>query len=85
MMECDLMLELYPAIAPYNTATLKVSDLHTLYFEQAGNPSGKPIIFLHGGSEAEFIIVPDAGHSLTELGIGSALIEARSLCRPLAC
>jgi proline iminopeptidase len=48
-MECDLMLELYPAIAPYNTGTLKVSDLHTLYFEQAGNPKGKPIIFLHGG------------------------------------
>jgi proline iminopeptidase len=46
---CDLMLELYPAIAPYNTGTLKVSNLHTLYFEEAGNPNGKPVIFLHGG------------------------------------
>jgi proline iminopeptidase len=26
--------------------------------------------------EAEFIIVPDAGHSMTEVGIRSALIEA---------
>ncbi|MBI4781975.1 MAG: prolyl aminopeptidase [Oscillatoriophycideae cyanobacterium NC_groundwater_1537_Pr4_S-0.65um_50_18] len=41
--------ELYPAIAPYATGTLQVSDLHTLYFEQAGNPVGKPVVFLHGG------------------------------------
>jgi proline iminopeptidase len=43
------MLDLYPAIAPYNSGTLQVSALHTLYFEQAGNPGGKPVIFLHGG------------------------------------
>lgn len=41
--------ELYPAIAPYSTGTLEVSALHTIYFEQAGNPQGKPVIFLHGG------------------------------------
>ncbi len=43
------MRELYPAIAPYQTGTLQVSDLHTLYYEQAGNPQGKPVVFLHGG------------------------------------
>lgn len=43
------MRELYPPIEPYNEGKLKVSDLHTIYFEQAGNPQGKPIIFLHGG------------------------------------
>jgi proline iminopeptidase len=43
------MRKLYPAIAPYQTGTLQVSDLHTVYFEQAGNPNGKPIVFLHGG------------------------------------
>jgi proline iminopeptidase len=43
------MRTLYPAIAPYQTGTLSVSKLHTLYFEQVGNPSGKPAIFLHGG------------------------------------
>jgi proline iminopeptidase len=48
-MERDSMLELYPAIAPYNTGTLQVSTLHTIYFEEAGNPNGKPVIFLHGG------------------------------------
>jgi proline iminopeptidase len=28
---------------------LKVSELHTLYYEQSGNPNGKPVVFLHGG------------------------------------
>jgi proline iminopeptidase len=43
------MPELYPAIAPYHSDTLAVSALHTVYYEQAGNPQGKPVIFLHGG------------------------------------
>lgn len=28
---------------------LKVSDIHTLYWEECGNPQGKPVVFLHGG------------------------------------
>ena len=43
------MRDLYPPIAPYQSGTLQVSDLHTLYFEQSGNPEGKPVVFLHGG------------------------------------
>ncbi len=43
------MRELYPAIEPYHTGKIPVSELHTLYFEQVGNPQGKPIVFLHGG------------------------------------
>lgn len=43
------MKNLYPAIEPYNTFTLKVDDLHTIYVEEVGNPNGKPIVFLHGG------------------------------------
>ena len=43
------MRSLYPEITPYATGTLDVSDLHTLYFEQVGNPNGKPVVFLHGG------------------------------------
>jgi proline iminopeptidase len=46
--EC-CMKEMYPEIEPYSTGFLKVSDLHTLYFEEAGNPKGKPVVFLHGG------------------------------------
>lgn len=40
---------LYPAVEPYDTGRLAVSDLHTLYYEQCGNPHGKPVVFLHGG------------------------------------
>ena len=43
------MLDFYPEIEPYNTGFLKVSELHTIYFEEAGNPQGKPVIFVHGG------------------------------------
>ena len=43
------MRTLYPAIEPYDTGTLKVDDRHTLYFEQCGNPNGKPVVMLHGG------------------------------------
>ena len=40
---------LYPKIEPYKTGMLKVSDLHTIYWECNGNPSGKPVVVLHGG------------------------------------
>jgi proline iminopeptidase len=40
---------LYPEIEPYDSGFLKVSELHTLYYEQSGNPNGKPVVFLHGG------------------------------------
>jgi proline iminopeptidase len=28
---------------------LRVSDVHEIYFEESGNPRGKPAVFLHGG------------------------------------
>ncbi|THV07330.1 proline iminopeptidase [Dendrothele bispora CBS 962.96] len=40
---------MYPEIKPFFTSTLKVSDIHTLYYEISGNPEGVPVIFLHGG------------------------------------
>ena len=43
------MTQLYPGIEPYDIQFLKVSDRHTLYVEQSGNPEGKPVVFLHGG------------------------------------
>ena len=43
------MKSLYPEIEPYKTGFLKVSELHTMYFEEVGNPKGKPVVFLHGG------------------------------------
>jgi proline iminopeptidase len=46
------MTELYPAIEPYNHDNLKVSDIHTLYYEEVGNPKGQPAVVLHGGPGA---------------------------------
>ncbi|MBD0269790.1 MAG: prolyl aminopeptidase, partial [Cyanobacteria bacterium Co-bin8] len=43
------MRSLYPPISPYRTGFLPVSRLHTLYFEESGNPQGQPVVFLHGG------------------------------------
>jgi proline iminopeptidase len=40
---------LYPEIAPNRTGHLRVSDVHEIYFEESGNPRGKPVVFLHGG------------------------------------
>jgi proline iminopeptidase len=41
--------DFYPSIQPYDSGMLKVSNLHSLNYEQVGNPNGKPILFLHGG------------------------------------
>ena len=41
--------KLYPAIEPNHTGYLKVGGGHELYYEESGNPHGKPAIFLHGG------------------------------------
>lgn len=46
------MHSLYPAIKPYAQHELKVSDLHTLYVEETGNPQGIPVIVLHSGPGA---------------------------------
>ena len=43
------MKTLYPEIEPFDTGRLKVSPIHELYYEQCGNPQGKPAVFLHGG------------------------------------
>ncbi|KYG70493.1 prolyl aminopeptidase [Bdellovibrio bacteriovorus] len=43
------MRDFYPSIEPNNSGMLKVSDIHTLYWEECGNPQGKPVVFLHGG------------------------------------
>ena len=41
--------ELFPKSKPFHSGYLKVSDLHTIHFEEHGNPRGKPLVFLHGG------------------------------------
>ncbi len=43
------MLNLYPPIKPYQRHSLTVDNCHTLYFDESGNASGIPVLFLHGG------------------------------------
>ena len=42
-------LPLFPAIEPYRSGMLALDELHTLYWEECGNPDGVPVLFLHGG------------------------------------
>jgi hypothetical protein len=38
--DVGLNRNLYPNIEPYSTGFLKVSEIHTIYWEQSGNPKG---------------------------------------------
>ena len=40
---------LFAPIEPYRNGHIAVDDLHTLYWEECGNPEGEPVLFLHGG------------------------------------
>ena len=40
--------KLFPSIEPYESGYIK-KGIHEIYYEQCGNPKGKPAIFLHGG------------------------------------
>ncbi|MBC3928159.1 prolyl aminopeptidase [Undibacterium sp. CY21W] len=51
-MTSDTMRTVFPEIEPYRTGTLAVDELHTLYWEECGNPDGQPVLFLHGGPGA---------------------------------
>lgn len=46
------MRTMYPQIEPYRTHRIAVDGRHTLYVEECGNPSGLPVVFLHGGPGA---------------------------------
>lgn len=46
------MRTLYPAIEPFDAGQLRVDERHVLYYEQCGNPDGKPVVMLHGGPGA---------------------------------
>ncbi len=43
---------LYPPIEPYRQGWLAVGGTHRLYWEESGNPAGRPVVFLHGGPGA---------------------------------
>ena len=43
------MQTLYPELEPFSKDALKLENGHSIYFEQSGNKTGLPVIFLHGG------------------------------------
>ncbi|MEE8272001.1 MAG: prolyl aminopeptidase [Alphaproteobacteria bacterium] len=43
---------IFPPVDPFLTGYLQADDLHSLYWEQCGNPDGVPVVFLHGGPGA---------------------------------
>jgi proline iminopeptidase len=47
-------MAIFSPIEPYRSAYFSVSSLHTLYFEECGNPRGIPVVFVHGGPGAGF-------------------------------
>jgi proline iminopeptidase len=45
----DLTYNLYLEIEPFQCEWLATSKIHHIYYEQCGNPAGRPVVFLHGG------------------------------------
>jgi proline iminopeptidase len=45
----QLRSELYPPIDARASGMLDLDDLHTMYWEESGSPTGIPVLFLHGG------------------------------------
>ena len=48
-MSTDSRRGLYPEIEAFDDGYLDVSGGHRIWYEQSGNPAGKPAVFLHGG------------------------------------
>jgi proline iminopeptidase len=43
------MAPIYAPFAVNNSGHLQVSSIHSIYYEECGNPAGAPIVYLHGG------------------------------------
>jgi proline iminopeptidase len=78
------MRTLYSPIEPFDEGMLPVSEIHTIHYEQAGNPEGQPVVFLHGGPGGG--IIPDYRRYFDPLVYRIVLIDQRGsgLSRPHA-
>ncbi len=41
--------QLFPEIEPYDVGRIALDNIHTMAYEQSGNPDGVPVLFIHGG------------------------------------
>ena len=48
----QIRTDLYPEIEPYASGMLPLDAIHEMYWEASGNPSGIPVVLLHGGPGA---------------------------------
>lgn len=46
------MADLHPPTGPYDRGFLDTGDGNRIYYEQLGNPEGKPALYVHGGPGA---------------------------------
>lgn len=49
MAQNPVMVDLYPPTGPYDSGFLDAGDGNRIYYEQIGNPEGKPAVHVHGG------------------------------------
>lgn len=77
----DTLRTLYDEIEPYDSGHIAVSDVHQLYYEQCGNPNGKPVLFLHGGPGAG--LIPDYRRFFDRDAYRIILFEQRGAGRSL--
>ena len=47
-----LAQDLFSPIEPHDSGRLELDDTHSMYWEVSGNPTGRPVVFLHGGPGA---------------------------------
>jgi hypothetical protein len=55
------MISLFPALEPYEWGMLDVGQGDSIYWENCGNPNGKPAVVLHGGP------AQDARHGIVDI------------------
>ena len=60
-----MQIDDYQVTAAVRSGRLVLDELHTMYFEESGDPLGRPVVYLHGG--------PGAGMepSLIEAGVAA--------------
>lgn len=78
------MADRYPAVEPYESGLLEVTDGHALYWETVGNPAGTPAVYLHGGPGSG--CTPGARRNFDPSAYRAVLFDQRGCgrSRPLA-
>lgn len=78
------MVEPYPAVEPYQSGLLPVTDGHIVYWEIVGNPAGTPAVYLHGGPGSGS--TPGSRRNFDPEGFRAVLFDQRGCgrSRPLA-